>query len=104
MGRRRTDQPTASAIRSRRSRELEALGYMTDRATYAADALRLLVAAGYISDYWASACGRQARAARSQALSDFLAVALDALHAELLMQHAANGGSFSGHSLRKRRD
>jgi hypothetical protein len=103
VSRLRTDTPAASTIRSRRSRELEALGYVTDRATYLADALRLLVAAGYISERMATACGRQAREARSQALTDFLAVALSVLEAEL-MQPAANPMSVTGYSLRRRRE
>lgn len=97
-----SDNPSATARRSRRCRELAALGYLTDRVTWQADALRLLVAAGYISDDLACSNDREARSARAQALSEFLAVALSALEAEL-MQHVAKATIGAGYSLRKRR-
>lgn len=103
MSRRRASNPAEGTIRSRRSRELEALGHVTDRITYDADGLRLLVAGGYMPDRIASDCSRHARATRAQAVSDFLAVALSVLDAEL-MQHVPNAASVTGYSLRKRRD
>ena len=97
-----SDKPSDTALRSRRCRELAALGYLTDRVTWQADALRLLVAAGYMPDDLAHANDREARVARAQALSNFLAAALSVLEAEL-MQHVAKPGAASGYSLRNRR-
>jgi hypothetical protein len=70
--------------------------------TYDADALPILIAAGWLSNELAIGNGREVRAARGQALTEFLAVALSALQAEL-MQHVAKPVTAAGYSLRKRR-
>lgn len=81
---------------------MEALGFLTDRVSYDADAMRILAAAGYISDHHSIGRSREARVARGQALSEFVAAAVTVLEAEL-MQHVPMATSAAGYSLRKRR-